>query len=474
MPARPLLLSHAMLPRAICLLSCLAGLGTGGGLRAQEPSGYRPMRFDEDWRYLRDPARAVDPLDALKYIPLDERGEAWLTFGGEARERFEYFHNAQWGAGPQDSDGYLMQRYLLHSDLHVGEHVRAFAQLQSSIVNGRTGGPRPTDQDRLDVHQAFFDVSSKLAGGGTLTARLGRQELQYGSSRLISAREGPNVRLSFDGARLLFASGDWHVDAFVTRPVETDPGTFDDDADEGRAFYGVYGSGPLPLLPDGRFDAYFLELDRDTAAYVQGVAEEKRRSLGTRWFGKPAPWDYDFEFVWQFGTFDGGTIEAWTVASDTGCTLSWPWQPRLSLKADIASGDGDPTTAGLQTFNALFPRGAYFGEPALIGPANIIDLHPAIAVVPTDGLRCYADWDVFWRASVHDGIYNAALVPLRSGVGSDRSLIGNQLQVGAEWRAQRHATLSLVYAHFFAGPFLRDTGAAEDVDYVSAWITLKF
>jgi len=452
----------------------LLALVAAGGVRAQEPPAYRALRYDEDWRYLRDPARAIDPLDALKYIPLDEPGEAWLSFGGEARERYEHFHEAQWGAGPQDRDGYLMQRYLLHGDLHLSEQARVFGQLQSGIVTGRNGGPRPTDEDRLDVHQAFLDVEGKLAGSGTLTARLGRQELQYGSLRLISAREGPNVRQSFDGARLLFASGDWHVDAFVTRPVATDPGAFDDDADGSRAFYGVYATGPMPLLPDGHADAYFLELDRDTATYVQGRAEEKRRSLGTRWFGKPKPWDYDFEFVWQFGSFDGGDIQAWTVASDTGCTLSLPWQPRLSLKADIASGDGDRATPGLQTFQAMFPRGAYFGEPALIGPANIIDLHPAIAVEPAAGLRCYADWDVFCRASKDDGIYNAAIVPLRSGAGSDRSLIGNQLQVGTEWALQRHATLTVVYAHFFAGPFLRDTGASEDVDYFSAWITLKF
>jgi len=149
-------------------------------------------------------------------------------------------------------------------------------------------------------------------------------------------------------------------------------------------------------------------------------------------------------------------------------------QPRLSLKVDVASGDGDPNSKGLQTFNALFPRGAYFGEPALIGPANIIDLHPAVELKPTSACRFYLDWDVFWRQSVDDGIYSAALKPLPPSLDSDQRLIGNQLQVGTDYMLQRHASLSLVYAHFFAGPYLRDAGAAEDVDYVLASLTFKF
>jgi len=30
------------------------------------------------------------------------------------------------------------------------------------------------------------------------------------------------------------------------------------------------------------------------------------------------------------------------------------------------------------------------------------------------------------------------------------------------------------YTHFFAGPFVRETGPGRDIDYVSAWATYKF
>jgi hypothetical protein len=401
-------------------------------------------------------------------------GDAYLTLGGELRERYEYLHNSQWGAGPQDRDGYLLQRYMLHGDLHLGNHVRFFGQLKSGLENGRTGGPRPTDEDRLDLHQAFVDVTGGIGDTFSITARVGRQELQYGTSRIISAREGPNVRQSFDGVKLILAARQWRVDGFLTRPVETDPGTFDDDRDHERAFWGVYATRPVAEIPDGHVDFYYLGLDRDGATFDQGTAHELRHSFGIRVFGKPRPWDYNYEALWQFGSFGDGRIQAWTAASDTGFTFPFPLDPRLALKADIASGDRNPDGKTLQTFNALFPRGAYFSETALIGPANFMDLHPALEVNPADGLLVFADWDFFWRQSLDDGLYGVALNLVRSGKSSNERYIGSQPQIGLEWTLFRHFTIVVVYAHFFAGSFIDSTGPGKDVDYVTTWTTFKF
>ncbi len=467
--------------RLLCLLIAAAALFVGAGASAQSeahsealPPPYKQLRYDEDYRYLRDATRSSDILDAVKFMPFALVGDDYLTIGGEVRERYEYFHNSQWGAGPQDSDGYLLQRYMLHGDLHLGEQFRLFGQLKSGIESGRTGGPRPTDEDVVDVHQLFLDESPDIGGGFSLTIRVGRQELQYGTSRIISAREGPNVRQSFDGVKLIATLGDWRVDSFVTRPVETNRGAFDDGSDRDRAFWGIYATRPLAPLPDGHVDLYYLGLDRRGAEFDQGTEHEERHSTGARLFGAPRPWDYNFEAVWQFGKFGDGRIEAWTVASDTGLTLSMPLEPRLGLKADIASGDRDPNSEPLQTFNPLFPRGAYFSETALIGPVNIIDLHPSVEIKPADGARLYVDWDFFWRQSLSDGLYGVAVNPVRPGSASNKRYIGSQAQVGCEWTLWRHFTLTLVYAHFFAGPFIEDTGPGEDVDYVSTWFTFKF
>jgi hypothetical protein len=439
------------------------------------PPAYQLLRYDEDWSPLRDPARRTDWLDPLKYIPLGASGNSYLSLGGEARERYEYFHNTQWGRGPQDNGGYWLQRYMVHADAHFGEAFRAFLQLKSGLEDGRNGGPRPTDEDKFDVHQAFFDLKAALDEKDSLTLRVGRQELAYGSSRLISVRESPNVRQSFDGAKLIWKTGDWRIDSFVTRPVATNTGVLDDCAEQANALWGVYAVTPLSWLRGANIDVYYIGLKRDDAQFNQGTADELRHSLGTRLWGRRDNWDYNFEFVYQFGTFGSGDISAWTASSDTGYTFTGsPMDPRLSLKADIISGDRDPANPDLQTFNPLFPRGAYFGETSLIGPANLIDVHPAIEVKPAEEVTVSLDWDFFWRDSNQDGIYGNAVNLVRSSQGSDASYIGNQVQTGLEWQFARHYTFALVYAHFFAGEYLEQTAPGEDVDYVSSWITFKF
>jgi hypothetical protein len=367
----------------------------------------------------------------------------------------------------------MLQRVMLHADVHLGPRVRVFTQLKSGLAEGRTGGPRPTDRDDLDLHQAFIDVT--LGTQPTLTLRAGRQEFAFGSSRLISVRDGPNVRQSFDGLRALLRAGAWRVDGFVTLPVRTERGVFDDDPDTQRLFWGVYAVHHLPLLPAGHIDLYYLGLNREEARFDQGMGREVRHTLGLRLWGHPGPWDYNIEVVYQLGTFGAGQLQAWMVASDIGYTLhTMAWKPRLGLKADIISGDRNPQDRDLQTFNPLFPRGAYFGEIALIGPANLIDVHPSIDLHPIPQVTVSVDWDVFWRQSLQDGIYGNAVNLLRTGQRSRARFIGSQASVQVEWRVERHTTLMAVYSHFLAGPFLRQTGPGQDLDYASLWITYKF
>jgi hypothetical protein len=44
----------------------------------------------------------------------------------------------------------------------MSERARVFAELQSGIINGQLRSPRPTDQNTLDIHQAFFEWRQPL------------------------------------------------------------------------------------------------------------------------------------------------------------------------------------------------------------------------------------------------------------------------------------------------------------------------
>jgi len=137
------------------------------------PPPYQQQRYDEDWSYLRDQKKRTDPLDLLKYIPLNDRGW-YVSLGGEARWRYEFFSQFGFGAGPQDRNGYWLQRYLLHADWHLGKRVRVFTQLQSGLENGRNGGPRLTDGDGREIHQALVDLKFGEESN-SIVLRLGRR-----------------------------------------------------------------------------------------------------------------------------------------------------------------------------------------------------------------------------------------------------------------------------------------------------------
>ncbi|MGE5463044.1 MAG: alginate export family protein, partial [Syntrophothermus sp.] len=233
---------------------------------------YKLNRADEDYRYLQKGPRR-DLWDPVKYIPFNNRGDWYLSLGGEARERYEYFDNFNWKEESTRDNGYALQRYFLHGDVHLGDDVRVFGQFQSSLENGRAGGPRPSiDKNELDLHQGFLDLRLPLSENESITLRSGRQELLYGSQRLIAVREGPNVRQAFDGFRVMYRSGPVAVDGIATRPVESNKYVFDDETDHKQGLWGVYSVLPLPSATKANTDLYYLGLYRSHSVYDQGAA----------------------------------------------------------------------------------------------------------------------------------------------------------------------------------------------------------
>jgi Alginate export len=436
------------------------------------------MRYDDDFTYLHDRACRSNFWDPLKYIPLATEKGWYLSLGGEIRERYERFHNPLWGQQPQSPGGYLLQRYLLFGDLHLGDNVRVFAELMSDWENYRVGGPRPQiDEDQLDFSQFFVDLTLHPFGAdSSLTFRVGRQWLIYGSQRLISNRYGPNNPLPFDGFRAILKVARWRVDAFAVKPVETNLGVFDDQAHLPTTFWGIYAVRPLSLVKGANIDLYYLGIHNKSATYAQETGTESRQTIGTRLWGARGPWDSNSELIGQTGAFGSGYILAWSGASDTGYTLkSLPLTPRVGLRAGVASGDHDKTGPNLQTFNPLFPTGFYFNQAILNGPINVMSIHPNLTFHLGENVALNGEWGWFWRQSTNDGVYGLSGMLLRPvGVTRD-SYIGSQAQVTFDWQLDRHIHFQVNYLHFFVGGYLEDTApTGKDVDFVTTSIQYLF
>ncbi len=438
---------------------------------------------DENFSFLKDPANRTDLWDSLKYVPLDQAGDFYLTLGLENRSEYEWFQNAMWGAGPQTISGYWLQRVIPEMSLTVGSHVRLFTSFQYEKELGNNAGPRPgIDEDQGDFHEAFIDVSSGLDDQRSVTLRLGQQELVYGTGRLVDNNEGVNVKSSFNGARIIARTETLRLEVFGVKPTEQNTGTFDDRPTSQQTFWGAYGTAPLRLIyQSGQADLYYLGIDTTRATYQQGSGREIRHSIGTRLFNHQpgAPFepgfDYNWELVYQLGTFGNNYINAWTVATETGFTLPVRFAPRLALRADIASGGDHPNGGTLNTFNPLFPRGAYFGPKlTMFGPYNLFDVHPVVMFALLPNVTCAFDWGWFWRESLDDGVYEIGGALVRHSGGSRARYIGSQPNFELRWALDLHTTVAVNLAGFLAGGFLKDTGPAGNVAFSNVGITYKF
>ena len=198
------------------LLSIIAG---STAFAQQEDLAFKPLRYEEDYSILKYDT-AVNWYQKLKYSPLTKKGNSYVSFGSDIRYQYFNFRNENWGEEPKDQDGFLLVRFLTHAHFHVGKQLKGFLQIQSSLANGKHH-TSAVDENPLELHQAFVDVPVWTAAENALIFRVGRQELLYGSQRIISVREGPNNRQSFDGVKFMFSRQDLKVDLFYTLHVES-------------------------------------------------------------------------------------------------------------------------------------------------------------------------------------------------------------------------------------------------------------
>jgi hypothetical protein len=431
------------------------------------PPPYKSDRTVEDYSALIASREPLLGADAIKFIPLSSDRSVFLSLGGEMRERSEMIDDPDFGLGDTASDSYLLHRLLAHADLHIGASLRMFAQLGNHEAVGKKR-LLPPDEDHLDVQQLFLEA--KLAD--PLKLRLGRQEFAFNAAtRFVSFRDGANVRQGFDGIRATYSSGAMRADAFLTRPVRTRTGAFDDGSDREQMFAGIYASRLLrndqPIL----FDAFWFQLDRQELSDGALQGKERRHSLGIRVAGRAGRWDWDGEALIQRGRSLGADIRAWAVAFDAGYTLPLPAKPRLGLRFDGGSGDSDGGDSKVGRFHPLFPKAGYLNEANVTSWTNLLSLRPGLTVAPANGLTIEAAAQMKRRETVRDAVFTGISSPIPATFGNRERRIGTAYSVDAIFQASRHLTLRAYYLHHSAGAAIKTAGGTP-IEF--AMITLGF
>lgn len=464
--------------------------GQQGPQGPQRPQ-YLDLRYDEDWSHLLEVKGPKDFWDPIKYILLNDRGW-YLTIGGEVRERWDNWHNANFGysAAPWLNDS--LERYMLHADWHLGEHFRIFTQFVSALEFGKAGGPFYRDRDDASIHQAFFDYRSSADPKHYWLLRVGRQEVALGADHFVATSDFFNARRNFDGVRMIIGSGSWNWFLDAMKPVWAREGPWDNTPENGVTTWGGGFFGPNPLTHQGRIGGFYVGLDTKRQLWERGLGRDDRQTIGGRIDGTHNGLDYTYELIGQFGTFtpvEGPSvgIRAWAVTSDTGFTfMKSRHYPRIALRSNVTSGDNGHGNLG--TFNPLFPDTAYSGQLGLVGPSNVIDVTPAFRFGVTRRIFFLAEWSFFWRENTNDAIYSPSLntTPISTGITGyiefpsvdQQRFVGNQLSLGTRVNVNQHLTYTVGYNYFTVGSFIKDTPQGvtpgKDVGYFVTWFTYSF
>jgi len=452
------------------------GLALAAPAAAQDREAWQPptlttTRYDEDWSKLADPAERTGRwTDPLKYIPLGD--DSYATIAAEVRIRDESYRNNLWGGADAPDDSYQWVRFVPSVDLHVGR-VRAFVQPIAAYAISVAPSAGPVDQTRVDLLQGFADVRIGDAATGDpagygLTLRAGRQMIALGTERLVGTRYGPNVPLAFDGFRGLASLGGATLTLFAVKPVQSGLSTFDDRRSRTKSLWGAYGTRK-------GIDLYYIGYRNTRARFGGAAGRELRHSVGARVFGTKNDWHWNVEGIYQFGRFADQPISAWTIGTEFGRRFSTAaLKPDAVLRVNVVSGDRKPGNGRLGTFNAMFPKGKYFGELSPIGPYNIVSLNPRVAMSLGSGVSASLAGMAYWRYSRRDGIYDIPGNLVRAPGSATARSIGREVEATLAWQTTPDLELSTSLSAFAPGAFIRQTGPSRTIGMLGLEANFRF
>ncbi len=456
-------------------------------------SPYRNPFYENDFRYLdKGERKDVDILDSIKRMHLgglDPCADNWvLSIGGEFR--FQGKNEIDSRLTARDNR-YELIRNRVYGDLWYKDQFRVYVEYLDAHSYNEDLPPLPIDVDRSDLLNAFVDAKLGDINGDPIYLRIGRQELLFGSQRLISPLDWANTRRTFDGAKVFYRSETLDLDAFYTRPVVVSPGHFD-SADWNRQFLGAFGT--YRPNPNVSIDAYYLYLESNLKVGFGftpgGRAGYDIHTVGGRIVGDKkimadgctdhGSFLYDVEGALQFGDYSNRNYFAGMSSTGVGyAATQLPMQPQFWAYFDYASGAANPGGDGtFSDFNQLFPFGHYyFGFLDLVGRENIRDLNFQATAFPTKWMTALAQYHIFNLDEARSPLFGTPPgypVVRSSPTGIAGINVGQELDLVLNMNLTRHSNLALGYSKLFEGDFIRKSGPSVSPELYYLQYTLKW
>ena len=484
-------LSRCRLGLAAALLVFPSAMGlAGSGPLAMSTAPPAPTRKSD--------SNFLSCWDGKLVLDLEER------IRGEVRENNRDFDAA---AHDDNDDSWLLNRFRIGLAFKPVSWLKIYGQTQDSreAFSDRANipGVRGAEGDDIfDLRQAYIAVGDLKKFPLLLT--VGRQAVSYGDNRLVADSRWGNFGRTFDAVRLRFEEPQYWIEGFAMRPVQIERHEFDASDSEDNFFGGYFSTD---LVPKQTSDFYVFYRDKndhqpnldptnkiDPEGSWNGPAA-RFATIGARIKSKPeafAPWDYTAELAYEAGDVYATDLNsarfhlsAFALHVAGGYTATQlPWKPRFGLEYDYASGDSDPTDRDSESFQNLFPSNHdKYGFMDEFSWRNIHDLRFQATARPAKKLELEFDFHAFWLADTHDFWYRSnGISTLRTKTPDGRdvrtigasSFAGEELDLTATYDLAKGVKLQAGYSHFFAGPYLADTGPSSDADFGYLMTTFSY
>jgi hypothetical protein len=394
-----------------------------------------------------------------------------INFGGQYRARHQSERNIRGLGLTGVDDDFLLHRTRLHADARLGQRFKAYAEMIDAESNYENFPPRSIEVNRGDMLNLYGEgLLFGDAGGDALWLRVGRQELVYGSQRLVSPLDWGNTRRTFEGVKAYWQGRDWNLDAFWTRPVIVDTRNFDSPHQD-QEFMGLFGS--FHGWESEQIDVYFLKFNDGASPNLQQIS-----TIGSRWYGESRHWLGELEGAVQFGdNTDGSERSAGFVTAGVGHRFpALCGSPVVWFYYDWASGTDDRGAA--HGFHHLFPLAhRYLGFMDLFGRSNIESPNVLATWQLGQRLKLTSWYYYFFLENKNDTPYTVAMTPINAANAPRSADLGQELDLLLSWQLARRAELQFGYSHFFTGRYFADTAGVPyrgDADFFYTQFTVDF
>lgn len=420
------------------------------------------------------------PLRKMEFTP-----GAQVFLRGQAR------FNPDYDSSDSQHDVQIHERVRLNLRAKYGP-VSGFAQVQDVRIWGFERSTTANEAN-TDLHQGYIALAGE-SGDWRGEVRLGRQEIDWGTQRLIASFGWAPSARALDAVRLR-AHYKWvSVDTFVAMlaPVETfsvpDETTLEvDDTIEIRSRGSQLAGVMVEAKPRKEISVALTGLgiwQRPRAA-----TPELRRTVynvGTRVYGKPGGGvAYDAEFYGQFG--EVGELEhlAWAGAAKLSYTANKvATEPGIRAGYSLASGQvctaapaqGCQASKSTEFFNFFPLNHAYYGLMDQLGWRNMRDAELGGYISPLDNLRLELTYHYFQLHEARGRWSNAGGTSVGQGWDPTNTSndLGHEVDVTLTYKPWKVLMVQPGYGVFVPGEVARKLAGPDPQHFAYLWIVATF